>query len=84
MAFYLISGCLGRDARPMTSAGMPYFTSSEGKTYKAQVGNSVTLQCQVENLGKFFLCKIIKRIVFVRRGKTAFSCGGVRKACENT
>ena len=59
----------------MTSAGMPYFTSSEGKTYKAQVGNSVTLQCQVENLGKFVLsfCKIIKGIVFVAE-KTALHC----------
>ena len=44
-------GCLGRDV-PMTSAGIPYFTSQEGRAYKAQVGNSAVLECQVENLGK--------------------------------
>ena len=81
MLFYLIPGCLGRDARPMTSAGMPYFTSNEGKTYKAQVGNSVTLQCQVENLGKFFSLQNNQKNCFCA-GKTAFSCGA--KACENT
>ena len=36
----------------MTSAGIPYFTSQEGRAYKAQVGNSAVLECQVENLGK--------------------------------
>ena len=36
---------------------LPYFTSS-GNTYRAQVGNSVTLICQVDNLGKFLNTKI--------------------------
>ena len=36
----------------MTSAGIPYFTSQEGRAYKAQVGNSAVLECRVENLGK--------------------------------
>ena len=45
----IFPGCLGRDV----PAGIPYFTSSEGRAYKAQVGNSVVLECQVENLGKF-------------------------------
>ena len=31
---------------------VPYFTT-EGNTYQAQMGNSVTIVCQVENLGKF-------------------------------
>ena len=33
---------------------MPFFTS-QANTYRAQVGNSVTLFCQVENLGKSFI-----------------------------
>eukprot|EP00093_Oithona_nana_P010757 10757.XXX_265016_286838_1 [CDS] Oithona nana genome sequencing. len=45
------NGCLGRDV-PMTSAGIPYFTSQEGRAYKAQVGNSAVLECRVENLGE--------------------------------
>lgn len=39
--------CMARDV-PMSA---PYFTT-DGNTYKAQVGNSIQLLCQVENLGE--------------------------------
>ena len=49
---------MARDV-PMST---PYFTTNEKNTYKAQVGSSVILLCQVENLGK---CIIIFFIDFV-------------------
>ena len=45
--FFLLSG-LCKDV----SLSLPFF-GSQPNTYRAQVGNSVTLFCQVENLGKF-------------------------------
>ena len=48
---------MARDV-PMST---PYFTTNEKNTYKAQVGSSVILLCQVENLGK---CIIIFFIDF--------------------
>ena len=42
--------CMARDV-PMSA---PYFTT-DGNTYKAQVGNSIQLLCQVENLGKYLI-----------------------------
>jgi len=38
-------------ARDVPMSASPYFTT-DGHTYKAQVGNSVILLCQVENLGE--------------------------------
>ena len=41
--------------RDVTTLSMPFFTSKPN-TYRAQVGNSVILICQVENLGKLKCC----------------------------
>lgn len=49
---------------------MPFFTS-QANTYRAQVGNSVTLFCQVENLGKSFI--ILNSIEFYSEKKTPIS-----------
>ena len=49
---------------------MPFFTS-QANTYRAQVGNSVTLFCQVENLGKSFI--ILYSIELYSEKKTPIS-----------
>ena len=48
---------------------MPFFTS-QANTYRAQVGNSVTLFCQVENLGKSFI--MLNSIDLYSEKKTLF------------
>ena len=50
--------CMARDV-PMSA---PYFTT-DGNTYKAQVGNSIQLLCQVENLGKYLIIEFTIKYV---------------------
>ena len=40
----------------MAGRGGPYFLSKPN-TYRKQVGGTVTLNCHVDNLGKFFFIK---------------------------
>jgi len=47
----LLNGCCSIMARDVPMSA-PYFTTDEKNTYKAQVGNSVILLCQAENLGE--------------------------------
>ena len=49
---------MARDV-PMSA---PYFTT-DGNTYKAQVGNSIQLLCQVENLGKYLIIEFTMKYI---------------------
>ena len=52
---FFLSLFLSGLCRDVTTLSMPFFTSKPN-TYRAQVGNSVILICQVENLGKLKCC----------------------------